>query len=650
MMKRWATGVIALAALAWGYQTHARYPTEADAIHQGERLGIGQAQLGVSGKLVAGTVADFPLRFTVGKTGIQTGGGIALATAHGIGTECGCTRLQTKDSAAENYLTFKTSTGAELEWTPSPATLAITQFQFYRFHPWNYVHLFKLKGPALKPGDTIQIDMRNTRVQMYDETAFTFRFYVDAFGDRDYLPLASNPSVEIVAAEPAELHVIAPTEWEVGKPGWINVWAADRYGNPATSFRGSISFEAGGGVRLPGQYTFSAEDRGAHRFENVIFAAPGTYRIRAAENGGLAGESNPLVVSSGAASEKIYWGDIHTHTMYSDGRGTPEETYDFGKRISALDFCAVTDHDIVTEDWMWSRIKDAAKRFYEPGRYVTFLAYEWSGATDVGGDHNVYTTDADMPLFRSSWVFNYENLRMYHGPNPGANHVEDLFRQLDKIYRDENVMAIPHYGGRHANPAFHNPKLQRQIEIFSDHRRSEDWATPFLKNGYRLGIMASSDNHAGNAGYGIRRKEVVVGEEGEVFSKRSPAEQGTALVAAYAKDLTREGIFQALYHRRTYATTGTRILLRFDLNDAPMGSETRVSAPPRITASAEGTAQIQVMRLVKNGQVIHAVSPQGRSAKMEYVDTSGDYDAKFYYIDLVQTDGKKAISSPIWTN
>jgi hypothetical protein len=96
---------------------------------------------------------------------------------------------------------------------------------------------------------------------------------------------------------------------------------------------------------------------------------------------------------------------------------------------------------------------------------------------------------------------------------------------LDRHYRN---MAIPHYGGRHANAAFHNPKLQRQIEIFSDHRRSEDWATPFLQNGYRLGIMASSDNHAGNAGYGIRRREVVSGEEGEVFSKRSPAEQGTA--------------------------------------------------------------------------------------------------------------------------
>ena len=110
----------------------------------------------------------------------------------------------------------------------------------------------------------------------------------------------------------------------------------------------------------------------------------------------------------------------------------------------------------------------------------------------------------------------------------------------------------------------------RSIEIFSDHRRSEDWATQFLTNGYRLGIMASTDNHAGNAGFGVRRAAVTVGEEGEVFERRSPAENGTALVAVYAPELTRKGIFQGMYHRRTYATTGTRIILDFELNGAPM--------------------------------------------------------------------------------
>jgi hypothetical protein len=369
------------------------------------------------------------------------------------------------------------------------------------------------------------------------------------------------------------------------------------------------------------------------------------------EKGGrLAGRSNPVLVRAAPPRERIYWGDIHTHTMYSDGRGTPDETYDFGKRISALDFTAVTDHSFLVEDWMWDDIRAAANRFYEPGRFVTFLAYEWSGQTDVGGDHNVYTADGEMPVIRCYSYFNYQNLRMYHGPDKGANHVDDLFRMLSPLARNENLMVIPHYGGRQANPAFHNPKLQRAIEIFSDHRRSEDWATKFLRNGYRLGIIASTDNHAGNAGYGVRREAVTRGEDGEVFSRTSPAERGTALVAVYADGLTRREIFQGLYHRRTYATTGARIILRFEINGAPMGSELRVAGPPRIVATAEGTAPIQILRVVKNGQVVHAVSPGAETARLEYVDSSGSYENAFYYVDLVQTDGKKAISSPIWVN
>ena len=51
----------------------------------------------------------------------------------------------------------------------------------------------------------------------------------------------------------------------------------------------------------------------------------------------------------------------------------------------------------------------------------------------------------------------------------------------------------------------HHPNVQRMIEVFSEHRRSEDWASQFLTQGYRLGIMASTDGHYGNPGYGFLR-------------------------------------------------------------------------------------------------------------------------------------------------
>jgi hypothetical protein len=634
------------------YQSPASYLTEEDAVRHGEQIDVGQASLDGPREAVVDSYVKLKLTFRVGRAGMKTSGGIRLATAHGMGIDWGGMHLQTKNPAAENFLSFRASNGASLQWVT--ATGGVQGGFFNRYHPWQNINAFKLTGPSLKPGETIEISLGGepgVHLQQFDETAFMFKFYVDAMGDDDYVPLKSNPTIRLKGGPARVLHVVAPSGANVGKPSWVNVWVEDGLGNPASEYRGTVRIQAGDVTGLPAQYTFQDSDHGVHRFEGMVYPKAGSFRISVEDlSGAMSAEGNATVALDRPARDNIYWGDIHTHTMYSDGRGTPDETYDFGKRVSALDFTAVTDHSFLVEDWMWDDLRKSAARFNQPGRFVTFLAYEWSGMAEVGGDHNVYTADPDMPIVRCYSYFNYDNLRMYHGPNKGANHVDDLFRTLMTRFRDENLMVIPHYGGRHANPAFHNPQLQRNIEIVSDHRRSEDWASKFLQNGWRLGIIGSTDQHSGNAGFGIRRAGTKGGEEGEVFEPTSPAENGTALVAVYAPRLTREGIFQGLYHRRTYATTGTRIILDFSVNGAPMGSEIRSSRAPKITCSAEGTAPIKLLRIVKNGKVIHSISPAGASARLEYLDDSGDYDRSYYYIDLVQEDGKKAISSPVWVN
>src|SRR5262249_7603225 len=157
-------------------------------------------------------------------------------------------------------------------------------------------------------------------------------------------------------------------------------------------------------------HKFGAFDGSRHRFEGIVFPWPGVYRLWVAPivplgpsvyrlqgaqlNGSLRQASNPIEVFAAPPSEHVYWGDTHTHTSYSDGRGTVAEAYEFGRDYSALDFCSVTDHSFLVSDKMWQEIKDVTNRFYRPSEYVTFLAYEWSGMTELGGDHNVYFRDA----------------------------------------------------------------------------------------------------------------------------------------------------------------------------------------------------------------------------------------------------------------
>jgi len=72
----------------------------------------------------------------------------------------------------------------------------------------------------------------------------------------------------------------------------------------------------------------------------------------------------------------------------------------------------------------------------------------------------------------------------------------------------------------------------------------------FLAEGYRLGAIASTDDHLGY-----------------------PGAYREGLAAVLAPELTREAIFAALRARRTYAVSGDRILLDYRLNGHVMGQE-----------------------------------------------------------------------------
>ena len=633
------------------YESSARYKSESAAESRAEELGVGTAEFVGEDTATVGEFGEFTLRFTVGAAGIATGGGIRVATQHDFEWDMwGGTRLQDQHSGQANFVTYRTSTGAPLRWRAVNLNL--------EYFPWQRMNEFVLEGESLRPGDAIEIVFGDrsggspgVEIQPMDESSFEQRIFVDSFGEGEYLPVAESPTLTFVGASASDLVVLAPTDWVPGEAGWVTVWLDDGLGNPATGYNGTVSLAVDAdGAKLPRPHAYQEQDSSAFRFRGITFDRPGVYRILARDSDGREARSNPVIVRDQAPGRRIFWGDLHTHTQYSDGRGSPAEMFDFGQRYAALDFCAISDHAYITTDQMWEDIRQATKSYHQPGKYVTFLGYEWSGPQNVGGDHNVYTTADEMPLVRSFLQYNYANFRQYHGPERQAGHVEDLFRTLAGNFRNENLLTIPHFGGRPGNPEWHNDKLQRGIEIFSDHRRSEDWVATFLERGHRVGIVASTDNHSGNAGYGVRRRNVTRGRDGALFSRFSPAERGTALLAVQAEELTREAVFQGIYHRRTFATTGERISLRFDVAGEPMGGEVQASGPLALSADLVGTDRIAMVRVVKNGRILYSMDPRSDAASFEFVDPDGAPGGAYYYLDLVQADGEKAISSPVWVN
>ena len=611
---------------------------EARAVDRGRQLGIGSARLVGPRRVTAYSYQTWSVCYTAGRAGIAPGGGIRIALRH---LQRSSAVVQANDPAADNYVTARASGGVPVRVdVPNGWKVFMTQY-----FPWQNIAQVTLPEQGLAPGQTLCVTFgdrsggsRGMRTQPFDETDYCFKCFVDARGQGEYLPLANSPTIQVVADAPHRLQVIMPSQATAGQATWCLVRVEDRYGNPAPGYRGTVRLVSRAGMaELPESASFAESDQGVRRIDGIRFRTPGIHTIEVTD-GAHRGVSNPIRVTRTPPKMRLLWGDLHGHTLFSDGRGTVEQYYDYAQRVAGLDFCAVSDHAFELLDEMWAHSKAVTNRLNQPGRFVTFNAYEWSGTTDVGGDHNVYFLDDDPPLFRSALMYDPRNLQMDHGSSK-VEHVEELFERLAALLTNKNVLCIPHFGGRRGNPRWHDPRVQRLIEVFSDHRRSQAWADTFLAAGHRVGIMASTDNHFGNPGYGYLK----------ILHDWNKQEIGTSLIAVYAQQHTRESIFHALYDRRTYATTGARIIVDFRIDGRPMGTEFQTDSPPTITLSAIGTAPIDRIEINRNGRVAHVARCRTAKADLDWQDSSPPTNSTVcYYARVVQSDGEEAITSPIW--
>jgi hypothetical protein len=119
----------------------------------------------------------------------------------------------------------------------------------------------------------------------------------------------------------------------------------------------------------------------------------------------------------------------------------------------------------------------------------------------------------------------------------------------------------------------------------------------FLAQGHRLGIVASTDDHLGY-----------------------PGAYREGLAAILATELTRDAIFDALRHRRTYAVTGDRIRLDFQVNGHIMGTQMPYTRQRELTVTVTGWDQLDRVEILKNNRVLH------RDFPMDRVPTRGSWD------------------------
>ena len=221
------------------------------------------------------------------------------------------------------------------------------------------------------------------------------------------------------------------------------------------------------------------------------------------------------------------------------GTGSLDEYFSFVRDVAAMDFGSWQGNDFQVTMPLWAKVKEAVKKYNDPNSFVPFLGYEWSGLTPGGGDHNIYFLGKDEQIHRSDhWLIEDK-----------TDEETDRYpiSELWKTFKGrKDVIAIPHVGGRHGNFDYYDPERIPLIEVHSHHGTFEWFLEEAMKRRMKVGFVAASDDHTCRPGLS--------------YPSRGFATLG-GYIGIYAKELTRDALWEALWARRTYATTGKRILL-----------------------------------------------------------------------------------------
>jgi hypothetical protein len=525
-----------------------------------QHLDLGTATIAPGEPVVAGSFVTLTYTYTAGHPIDDRG---YLKVVFRIVGDFGLPQFD--DPAAANYSTVRSTGDCYIvpRWDGKGHT-----------RPWSKALYLQVTRGYLDRGERIVVVFGDTsggspgwRAQTFCEHTFEFKTLVDPIATYEFKELPLSPVLRIVPGEPVRAVCVAPSQVRVGEPFVAHLKLEDRWGNPVRPPR---PVEQPGYAR-PGVYTAAATD-------------PAT---------GLSAESNPIEVRAEDVPLHRYWADLHGQTEETCGSNSIDDYFSFARDVGLLDVAAHQGNDFEVSDAFWEEVNDTTRRFYQPGAFVTFPGYEWSGNTPLGGDRNVY--------------FGGEGGRIVHSCTdllPGqasayetAPTAEALFSVL-RAQDGPRPFAFAHVGGRYADMSMHDPEIELAVEVHSAWGTFEWLVEDALQRGYRIGICANSDGHKTRPGASYPG----AGEFGSLGG----------LTCVLARALDRESVLEALISRHFYATTGNRPLLdvQLDAGDdrrAVMGDVIEAGAGvPRLHVRAVGTGAIERIE-VRNGSDTVAV-------------------------------------------
>lgn len=334
----------------------------------------------------------------------------------------------------------------------------------------------------------------------------------------------------------------------------------------------------------------------------------------------------------------LLYGDCHRHTDIRGHGGVDAsvvDTFRYAIDAARLDYVATTDHnDTFGGDWLdglrpyqWWWTQKAAELYHHPPRFVGMFAYEHS-LSPPSGHRNVI-----FPNRRGR-----ESLRRADRRLDGDNLPPKLWQFLEGI---EPALDVPHTFAEgsqpHAEWNWPNPPVEPLLEIYQGARSSyEVFGAPTGEQ--RGGSQEKQGGHFAQDALKAGCKYGFVS-----FSDHGSTHQSYA--AVWATEVSRQGIWQALRDRRTFAASDDMIL-DCRMGDQPMGTEFKLAGPPRLSIDVNARTTIRRVDVIRDGEVVYTAKPDAATWQGTFEDNQPPAASGYYYVRVIQEDPEQPAGDP----
>ena len=358
----------------------------------------------------------------------------------------------------------------------------------------------------------------------------------------------------------------------------------------------------------------------------------------------------------GEAQYQLYFGQLHSHTQYSDGAGSLEDALAYVKALPAQDnvqFVAYTDHSNyfdksgaanpegalydmskATEysQETWKSYKDAVAAFNaeNAGSLVALAGFEmtWSGGPGHINTFNTpgivsrnnttlnnKTSDAGMKAYYAllSQAEGADSISQFNHPGTTFGTFSD-FAYWDAVIDSRMYLVEVGNGEGQVGAGGYYPSYSEYIKA--------------LDKGWHLAPSNNQDNHKGRWGNANDARDVILTD-----------------------DFSEEGIYAALRAMRVYATEDKNLEIGYTVNGEMLGS-TISEVPEKLNFEIsfydpDKTDSISKVELVVNSGKV-AQSWSGAELVKGSVSVTLDPDYSYYFVRVTEGDGDIAVTAPVW--